>query len=356
MGHAARGIRGMPKSRHLYFVQSPLQAVNAYEARYAIADGAGAHDLVVLDQKEERNNSLLANTLKALGWEPMCRVPFRRSDPLKMLEWLRLRARLSGLRGVSRCYIGDYCSGMGVAAANLFPKAEAYVLDDGTSTINFPGLRYEARRPQHLPPNRSFPLMGYRTDLPESLTLFSMYEVAVRSPDSLRANKLSFLSESLQFDSGGPVFFIGSCLPDVEVISFEQFFALFRAARAWLGTREIHYFPHRRELMDRKQAFFDSLGVKVVTANLPFEMELTHGARRPGLVATFYSTALDTLQLLLPKRPGNLLAFGVPMEWVQTNSHREIAEASYEKYRRCEEIKVVDLADVSSEGEIHRYL
>lgn len=350
MGHAARGIWKLSKSRHLYFVQSPLQAVNAYEARHAIADGVGAHDLVVLDQKEERNNFLLANTLKALGWEPMCRVPFRRSDPLKMLEWLRLRARLSGLRGVSRCYIGDYCSGMGVAAANLFPKAEAYVLDDGTSTINFPGLRYEARRPQHLPPNRNFPLMGYRTDLPESLTLFSMYEVEVRPPDSLRANKLSFLTDSLRFDSAGPVFFIGSCLPDVEVISFQQFFDLFRAARQWLGDREIVYFPHRRELLDLKRDFFRQLGVRLAHTELPFELEIARGLLKPSLVATFYSTALDTLRIICQGKKRGLLAFHVPEHWIQTEAHLEIARKSYAEYRMSQEVEIVDLGSLMAVG------
>ncbi len=320
-----------------------MQALNAYEARHAIADGADAHDLVVLDQKEGRNNVLLANTLNALGWEPLCRVPFRRSDPVKMLEWLLLRARLLGLRDVGRCYIGDYCSGMGVAAANLFPAADAYVLDDGTSTINFPALRYASRRPEHLPPGRNFPLLGYRTDLPKSLTLFSMYEVEVRPPDSLRANKLSFLSDSLRFDPSGPVFFIGSCLPDVEVISFQQFFALFRAARQWLGDREIVYFPHRRELLDLKLDFFRELNVRLAQTELPFELELARGQLRPSLVATFYSTALDTLRMISRGNRQGLLAFDVPEKWIQTEAHSEIARKSYLEYRRSQEVKVVDL-------------
>jgi hypothetical protein len=340
----------MSNSRHLYFVQSPLQAINAYEARCAIADGADRHEIVVFDQKDQRNNLLLANTLNALGWQPFYRVPFRRSDPLKIVEWLKLRARLSPLRGVTRCYVGDYCAGMAVAALNLFPKAEPYVVDDGTSTINFPGLRYEGRRPEHLPPNRNLSLLGYRTDLPDALTLFSMYEIALRSPDSLRKNHLSFLAGSVEFDADGPVFFIGSCLPDVEVITFDQFFELFRAAKTWLGAREIHYFPHRRELMDRKKAFFEGLGVKLATSSLPFELELTHGSRRPCLVATFYSTALDTLRLLVPERRGCLAAFEVPQGWVQTDSHKEIAAASYKKYHRSEEIQVVSLAE-SAAGE-----
>ena len=327
---------------HLYLIQSPLQAINAYEARCAISDGADTHEVVVFDQKEQRNNLLLTNTLNALGWQPLYRVPFRRSGPLKIVEWLKLRARLLPLREVSRCYVGDYCAGMAVAAANLFPKAEHYIVDDGTSTINFPGLRYEGRRPEHLPPNRNLSMLGYRTNLPDALTLFSMYDVAVRSPDSLRKNRLSFLADSVEFDADGPVFFIGSCLPDVEVITFDQFFELFRAARTWIGDREILYFPHRRELLDRKQAVFRELGVRLAQPDLPFELELIHGPVKPSLITTFYSTALDTLRLALAGSTGHLVSFHVPENWVQTESHREIARASYADYREAVEVEVVD--------------
>lgn len=326
---------------HLYLLQSPLQAINAFEARSSIADGATRHEVVVFDQKEEENNRILANTLHKFGWVPWRTVPFRMGNAGKMWEWCRLRASLGCLGRVERVYLGDFAAGMAVAAANLFPDAEHYLLDDGTSTINFPAFRYEGRRPEHLPPARSVPWLGYRTDLPRELTFFSIYDVPVRTPDRLRSNRLEFLREGLHFDPQGPVFFIGSCLPDVEVISFEQFFELFRAAHQWMGGREIIYFPHRRELLDRKRKFFDSLGVRMARPDLPFELELMHGTMKPSMVATFYSTALDTLCRVLSGRPGHLVAFHVPEEWVQTESHREIARKSYADYRDLEEVEVV---------------
>ena len=328
--------------RHLYFVQSPLQAINAFEARHSIADGAERHEVIVFEQKEALNNRLLANTLQTLGWPVWRTVPFRAGNAGKMWEWLRLRPSLGGLSEVSRVYIGNYAAGMAVAAANLFPEAEHYLLDDGTSTINFPAFRYEGHRPEHLPAARSAPLLGYETKLPRELTFFSIYDVGVRPPDKVRANCLTFLQNSQQFDPTGPVFFIGSCLPDVEVISFAQFFQLFRAARKWLGDREIVYFPHRRELLDRKRDFFRELGVQVAHQELPFELELIRGAIKPSAIATFYSTALDTLRIINRGQEGRLLAFHLPESWVQTDSHRRIASTSYSDYRQSREVRVVN--------------
>ena len=326
---------------HLYLIQSPLQAINAFEARSAIADGEARHEVIVFEQKEAQNNVLLANTLRTLGWPVWCTVPFRAGNVGKMWEWVRLRASLNGLRGVRRCYIGNYAAGMAVAAANLFPEAEHYLLDDGTSTINFPAFRYEGRRPEHLPAAKSVPLLRYDTRLPEALTFFSIYDVGVRLPDEARRNHLTFLQNSLQLDPDGPVFFIGSCLPDVEVISFEQFFQLFRAVRQWLGEREIVYFPHRRELLDRKRDFFRELGVRLAQPDLPFELEMVHGAAKPSVVATFYSTALDTLRIISQGHRGGLLAFHVPEDWIKTDAHRDIARKSYADYRASAEVEVI---------------
>jgi hypothetical protein len=245
-------------------------------------------------------------------------------------------------RDVSRVYIGNYAAGMAVAAANLFPAAEQYLLDDGTSSINFPAFRYEGVRPEHLPAAKSVRLLGYNTRLPEALTFFSLYDVPLRPPDRLRPNRLTFLHDALTFDPEGPVFFIGSCLPDVEVITFDQFFDLFRAARRRLGDRPVIYYPHRRELMDRKHDFFQNVGVTIAEPSLPFELELIHGERKPSVVATFYSTALDSLRIIGAGTRDRLLSFHVPEEWIQTEAHRAIAVQSYADYRRSEEITVVE--------------
>jgi hypothetical protein len=327
---------------HLYFIQSPLQAINAFEARHSIADGAERHEVVVFEQKEVLNNRILANTLRKFGWTPWRSVPFHTGNAGKVWEWLRLRAALTKLKGVRRVYLGDFAAGMATAAANLFPQAEQYLLDDGTSTIYFPPFRYDGESPEHLPPARTIPWLNYRPALASELTFFSIYDVALRSPDRLRCNELAFLRQALDFDPRGPVFFIGSCLPDVEVITFEQFFELFRAARHWLGDREILYFPHRRELMDRKLSFFKELGVKIAKPELPFELELIYGKTRPSLVSTFYSTAFDTLRLLLAGKPRNLLSFNVPLHWIQTEAHRRIARHSYAEYRGSAEIRVIE--------------
>lgn len=336
-------ILDSPTPVYLYLVQSPLQLLNAQEARLALTPAYPVrHALVLLDRKEDENNRLLRATARRLGWNPEIIVPYLDSDTGKLISWVRLRARLRKIVDVRRFYVGEYASGMPIAAANLFPDAEFFLLDDGASSINFPLFRYQNLRTEHLPEARSLGLVGYDTALPEKVTFFSIYDLETRLPDTLAKNRLEFLRKNIEFDDNGPVYFIGSCMPDVEVMSYEDFFGRFRGLLGHFRGRKIRYFWHRREIHSSKKDFFAQHGVETVRANLPFELVLSEARPRPSCIATFYSTALDTLMLTLQGQKNRCFAFYVPPEEILTDADRRIAETCYDAYRKSDLVEVVD--------------
>lgn len=328
---------------YLYLVQSPLQLLNAHEATQALApEGPVRHSLVILDRKEEENNRLLRATARKLGWAPEIVVPYSTSDVGKLASWIALRAKLRNTGDVRRVYVGEYASGMPIAAANCFRAAEFFLLDDGASSINFPLFRYQNLRTEHLAEARSLGLAGYDTHLPEKVTFFSIYDLETRLPDTLAKNRLEFLRKNIEFDDRGPVYFIGSCMPDVEVMSYEDFFGRFRGVLGHFRGRQIRYFWHRREIRASKQDFFSSHGVETFRANLPFELVLSESRPRPSCIATFYSTALDTVMLTLQGHKNRCFAFHVPPEEILTDADRRIAETCYDAYRKSDLVQVVD--------------
>ena len=332
----------MGASTHIYLVQSPLQVINAFEARRSCGANEDVdHKLILFERKEAENNRLLRNTLACLNWQPIYSVPYSPSNVGKCLHWLRLRLFLASQPRVKRIFIGEYASGMPIAAANLFPKAETYLLDDGTSSLNFPDFRYHGKKTEHLPGAKNIPSLGYYTNLPEGIRFFSIYDLPLKAPDILIRNELSFLRDSFQADPNGPVYFIGSCLPDVEVITFDAYFDLMRGVRKWFGSRDIYYFPHRREILPRKEALFRELGINLQSTDLPFELHVTRTSLRPSYFATFYSTAFDTLKLIGAGNSNKLIAFHVPSELIQTAADRSIAEMSYSNYTASGQIEVI---------------
>ena len=300
------------------------------------------HLLVMLDRKESENNRLLRATGRKLGWDPEFMVPYASTDAGKFGLWVKLRAKLSKMGDVRRVYVGEYASGMPIAAANSISAAQLYLLDDGASSINFPLFRYQNFRAEHLPEARSLEMVGYKTTLPEMVTFFSIYDLQVRLPDKAIANTMRFLRKNIEFDDDGPVCFIGSCMPDVKVMSYEDFFSRFRGVVKHFSGRPIKYFWHRREIAASKKDFFADLGVETVRPNLPFELVLAEARPRPSCIATFYSTALDTATLALQGHKGRCLSFYVPPEEILTGADRHIAEACYESYRKSDIVEVVD--------------
>lgn len=327
---------------HLYLVQSPLQAMNAFEAR-RVADptGEARHALVVLDQVSTGSNRMVGSTLAKLEWSPHLVLPCPSSMVGRVVNWLRLRQFVRGLHNVRRACLGAYDSGIMVAAANVCRGAEVVILDDGTGSLLFPAFRYHGVRGEYQKKSQRIPLLGFDSQLPPEVTCFSIYELETQPPDKLVRNTLSFLRQDVAYSDDGPVFFVGSVMPDAKLVSFEDFYLWMKAVRDWFGRREIQYFPHRRESMDKKRPVLENLNIKMTQPDVPFEMHLAKAAEPPSCIASFYTTVFDTLVVSGLAGQGRLLAFDVPQEAIADPLEREMARSCYENYERQGIVRVV---------------
>jgi len=316
---------------YLYFVQTPLQILNAFEARER-ADGDVRHDLVIFEKENAYHNRLVENTLQFLKWKPLIVVAHPKTPLSKLLNWLILRRQIRRLPGVTKVHIGEYGAAIVVAAANLCTGADYWLVDDGTSSLSFEDFRYRGVRDMRYPLKGDMPLLGFRSSLPEAVTFFSIYDLELRSPDRLEKNTLSFLGRTVTFRDDGPVFFIGSPLPDNEEMSFDRFFELMRGVRHYFGDRRIKYFPHRAEMMDIKESVFARLRIEIVFNELPFELALAGCAESPSCVAGFYTTPLDTLRCSGAVPPDRLVAFYVASGEIQSPIERAMSETCYANY------------------------
>lgn len=324
---------------HLYLLQSPLQVINAFEASRSLAKSdSTTHKAVVFERNVAETNRLVFNTVEHLGIDCFRTVKYSPRSAGKVLQWLLLMRQLKKLRNVTRVYIGDYSAGMAVAAANLFPRAEKFLLDDGTSTLNFPDFRYRGWRPEDLTSSRNIPWLQYTTDLPDKLTLFSMYDVPLSGGDRLLPNRLSFLREKFQYDVHGPAYFIGTCLADVGGMDQGVFIDHLERAFKWIQKQQRHivYFPHRREDLSYKSALLRRYGVETRRPKLPFELHLANSLERPSRICGFYSTAFDTLRLMASGDSQQLQVFYLPCGDFTSSEHRGIAQASYVSYQSQE--------------------
>lgn len=103
---------------HLYFIQSPLQAINAFEARAAAESSAvDRHFAIRFGTVSAHNNRLVANTLRHLEWDDVVTVPFAPNPWVKLGNWLNLRHKLRRLR---RTVLYSCMSGYPVAFEDIW--------------------------------------------------------------------------------------------------------------------------------------------------------------------------------------------------------------------------------------------
>ena len=147
---------------HLHLVQSPLQVLNAFEARQSLGSNPEIdHRLVLFEKNNSYHNQLVTNTLAELGWRPWLVLPPPRRRWHKITQWLSLRRAVSGLGCVERVWVGEYSSGMMVAAANICRGAEVGLVDAGTSWLGFPDFRCRGGRDGGYPPRRPRPWLRF---------------------------------------------------------------------------------------------------------------------------------------------------------------------------------------------------
>jgi hypothetical protein len=323
----------MRSDTNLYFVQSPLQVINAFEAKRSLSSEHPTRDLAVqFNTAGAYNNRLVANTLLHLGWEDVVCVPHTRNPWQKLRAWLRLLRAIRGLGPVRRAYIGAYDSGMMVAAANSCRHADVWIVDDGTASLLFPAYRYEGVRCRHQTAGVRLPLIGFDSRLPARVDVFSIYDLGLRPPDTLHKNRMSVLRKGISFDDEGPVFLVGSMIPEHGICGFEEYGFWLQRIREHFGSRPIHYFAHRRETMERKSAVTTRLGITVQAPELPFELALSSANQKPCAVASFYTTVFDTLVAADAVPAGRMFAFHIPPELILEPTERIMATKCYDTY------------------------
>jgi len=334
----------MEARTNLYLLQSPLQVLNAYEWRLRNPHEENSNDaVVVLDQRCARNNEIVLATLKKLSWKPSLVLDCKTSAVGRLLTWLRLRNFVKGVAPIHRVVLGAYDAGLMVGAANSYPGASVVLVDDGTNSLVFPQYRYHGVRGKYQKRGARVPALGFDTQLPEAITFFSIYDLDLKQPDLLEKNELSFLRANVRYDDHGPIFFIGSILPEAGWVSFEEYFRIVERIKEHFGDREFHYFPHRREDLWRKQNALDRLHIQIVQPDVPFELHLATAMTAPSAVAGFYSTIFDTLQIAGLAQDERLVSFDLPAGCITDETEAMVAAACYEKYRRSGSPQVSDL-------------
>jgi len=308
---------------NVFFVETPLQLMNAIEAKHARAL-VGNHLVVLLSDIYPRG--FFEPLLEDDSWDSIryveSRVPARGALRRRLqshastrvrsyyetVELRGLRKRLDALAGpfgrAERLFIGNYYLEHMRHVANVLPHDRLVLLDDGTTTLDIAEQRRRHAEGKPAQPGKSWRArlvdraIGWKLGHPAHATFFSMYDLNLSPADSLERHDYSFLrARAMRVERGSEVLFLGQTIY-YEGIAEEEYLARLRCVATHYGVDRFVYVPHKGEHRDRVRHIREELGLAVRTFDVPIEYQLAMRGPLPGVLASFYSSALENCRLI----------------------------------------------------------
>ncbi len=315
----------------LFVVETPLQYINALEAKVEFDCGTSTLLLLYFDEKLIRKVLELVDESE---WERILRykIPFieshidfgaRRPDSLKekVIELRQTLERLLCVSGLSwkiwtlpnidRVFVGNLLAehkNYNFHAVNSAKAREVILLDDGLDTFLTNLERATPETAQRVKPNslRSRIRQNFtqwNDSFIERITFFTAYPIKANEPDRIVRNGYKKIREGLaNADSNDSILFLGQTFSEDDYCDVETHINLIEDATRILGRDRLRYVPHPRQADEVLKAVTEKLGLETLNPGMPIEMYLASAPTLPKAIASFCSTALPNCALIFGDR------------------------------------------------------
>lgn len=261
----------------LFVIDTPLQLLNALEARYYFGDHPST---LVLLHWPVWPKMVFERLLSEMEWEgitwvsmgierPVQRYPLISlsvSDRFNEYRWVyrqyrrrrRLDATLVRIGQVDRLVIGNLFNQYMQHVAIRVQYNELIAVDDGTDTLRVAALRQKAiDMSEELPPtdfirsvknliNKRY--VEWAARQPRSVSFFTAYDVEVGKKDQLIRNSYRWLQKYMtNCKKSDQVFFLGQPLIEDGYLEESTYLEYLNKIVSYFNPKRVVYVPHKRE-------------------------------------------------------------------------------------------------------------
>lgn len=292
-------------SRAVFFVQSPLQLLNAIEAKHHFK--LSKNILIIRYNSSELNNSQINQMLSYNDtFGKIIKISVcNKIDYLKIFiilkEFLLYRNE--------KIFVGDIRSILSYMPLKFIANKKLFLLDDGLPTLNI----YKKNKTINI-----YTFLNINNN--------SEKRIIVKNDFSYIRTLKNIENKNIEVDK---VYFIGAPLVEKGVLSLNIFIARMEAILDFYKKRNIKvvYLPHRAEDLNKLDVLeFDS----IIKNTIPIEVMFIESDSLPANIASFYSAALYTLHTLF-KNEINITSFYIDKKDLRAKSVKVIGEC-YEYY------------------------
>lgn len=315
--------------KSLFLVKSPLQLLNAVEARHyfslnkeecvlivmsdkknypqmikLINEQRQWGDVIVLDKMSVLVSSSNINKYNKVNSRSM---PFSESQKSSFFTLLKLSKLANIYKDINYLFVGDSHNAVIRGFINKSAAKKTVLLDDGVGAIYMADIR---RRGHKDTPNikfkkkikiwlkRFFQRLDDRQS--DSVCFFSAYNLDVADRDELVLNEYHYLRSKVDtLKNTDNILFLGSPLSEVGLMSESDYIEQLKMVCDDYEDRKITYVSHRREDKKKLNLINCIENIEVVYLEYPIEYQLTIFGPLPKLVVSFVTSALENLRIIM---------------------------------------------------------
>ncbi len=261
----------------LFFVESPLQLLNAVEAINFFS--IESFKIILRLSGAVRSDKQLLSILGLLGIEPkvvsIVKIKIEKRSIIDVLKMLFYCGRYIFFK-IDFVFIGNVESGFLKRVKKQFSKPQIIYLDDGTKTLT---LRGES--------------------VINEMTLFSIFDMPYKS---IYLNTYTVLKRKVKKKSyvlqEAQILFLGQKLTELNILSKSKYVNIIKGFAKENFRKSITYVTHRGEDLTKLDEIRQIVNVDVVELDYPVELYAFYNKQVPFRAVSFYSTALYTMKII----------------------------------------------------------
>jgi hypothetical protein len=359
-------------SANVYIVETPLQLLNAIEARHFFnfknnqliirVGGTGFPQMMLKSMVDDNhwdrvtyfsfNNKDIQFKSNLLGGKCSNLINGYMYDYQKSTNRRMINNISFSVGKIDNIFLGNYLFGKQLYMrhfANTSEHKKTYLLDDGTDVLLI--NNYRARKTSESESDLNISkqsglkwilrniLFDWDNTEADSVIFFSAYDIDVGNNDKLIRNEYKYIRSNIEKGTTNDcVYFLGQCMVQDNCMKEEVYFEYLKKVCMYFHDKTIYYIPHPRESENIIRRISESIGMKVRKFDVPIEYAMSIKGNTPGILASFFCSALQNCKIIYGD---SIVIKCIFIKQEHMSVYNELARNTYKYYSKNTSIEVV---------------
>ncbi len=319
---------------NLFIVRSPLQLINAIEAKHYFSTQNNI--LCLIHNQSTINSTQMYQLLKFDSWNETIELN-RGNQKNSFLKNIQLIKRLS--KKQYQYIFTGHLGNINIALISSLKKEKVFLIDDGTATLKLhqnilnPNIKSKKSLNTLIREYR-YKIFGLQSSLKnEQINYFTFFELLPHQQEEIIQHHFSFIKKlflNKPKESDNVIYLLGQNFIELGAVEEEIYIQYLKKIIHYYKNKKIIYYPHRAESINQKYKELNSRTFQIKESKQPIEIEFLINNIYPSHIASFTSSALFSLHQIFPK--ASIDSFIIKPEDLLT--HKEIIQMLYDSQDR----------------------